>query len=80
MMFSKEDFELTLESQLKLRVLTDEITGCSDVKQLQTNLIEMSTLCMRYQTIIQSLLKEQITKNLEQFEELSKEMLKDDKG
>ena len=35
---------------------------------------------MRYQTIIQSMLKEQITKNLEEFEALSKEMLKDDKG
>ena len=79
-MFKSEDFELTLESQLKLRVLKDEITGCSDVEQLRSNLIEMSTLCMRYQTIIQSMLKEQITKNLEEFEALSKEMLKDDKG
>ena len=79
-MFKSEDFELTLESQLELRVLTDEITGCSDVEQLRSNLIEMSTLCMRYQTIIQSMLKEQITKNLEEFEALSKEMLKDDKG
>ena len=79
-MFKSEDFELTLESQLKLRVLTDEITGCSDVEQLRSNLIEMSTLCMRYQRIIESLLKEQITQNLEEFEALSKEMLKDDKG
>ena len=79
-MFKSEDFELTLESQLKLRVLTDEITGCSDVEQLRSNLIEMSTLCMRYQRIIESLLKEQITTNLEEFQALSKEMLKDDKG
>ena len=79
-MFKSEDFELTLESQLKLRVLTDEITGCSDVEQLRSNLIEMSTLCMRYQRIIRIMLKEQITQNLEEFEALSKEMLKDDKG
>ena len=41
-MFNPEDFELTLEAQLKLRVLKDEIAGCSDVKQLQDNLTEMS--------------------------------------
>lgn len=66
-MFSPEDFELTLEAQLKLRVLKDEITGCSDIKQLQDNLTEMSELCMRYQNIINNLLREKLTANMDEF-------------
>ena len=66
-MFSPEDFELTLEAQLKLRVLKDEIAGCSDIKMLQDNLTEMSELCMRYQNIINNLLREKLTANMDEF-------------
>ena len=69
-MFKPEDFELPLEAQLKLRVLTDEIDNCNDVEALRTNIKDMAKLLMNYQNILNRLLKEQITKNLQDFEKM----------
>lgn len=66
-MFDPEDFSLTLEAQLKLRVITDEIENCTNVEQLQTQLKSATELMMKYQHILHRLLREQITKNLENF-------------
>ena len=43
-MLNQDDFELSLETQLKLRVLTDEIDQCSDIDALKKNLKEVTTL------------------------------------
>ena len=59
-MLNQDDFELSLETQLKLRVLTDEIDQCSDIDALKKNLKEVTTLLMRYQKIINGMLKRQI--------------------
>ena len=59
-MFNKEDFDLSLEAQLKLRVHTDQIEQCQDIEALRTNLKEATALLMRYQKIINGLLKRQI--------------------
>tara|TARA_R100001129_G_scaffold47592_2_gene32520 strand:+ start:2078 stop:2302 length:225 start_codon:yes stop_codon:yes gene_type:complete len=64
-MFKEGDFELPLEASLKLRVVTDEIEKCSDVKQLQENLKGATQLMMRYQHILQRILIEQISKDLQ---------------
>jgi len=69
-MFKPEDFNLPLESELKLRVLTDEIDECDDVTVLRSNLKDMAKLLMNYQNILNRVLKEQITKNLEDFEKM----------
>ena len=69
-MFSPEDFNLPLEAELKLRVLTDEIDECDDVTVLRSNLKDMAKLLMNYQNILNRVLKEQITKNLEDFEKM----------
>ena len=66
-MFDPQDFQLSLESQLKLRVIRDEVDECSDVKQLQEQLKAATELMMKYQTILNRLLKEQIEKNLKDF-------------
>ena len=77
-MFSPDDFNLSLEAELKLRVLKDEISNCGDIKQLQDNLTEMSELCMRYQNIINNLLREKLTANMEEFMSMADKMLKED--
>lgn len=69
-MFKPEDFNLPLEAELKLRVLTDEIDECDDVTVLRSNLKDMAKLLMNYQNILNRVLKEQITKNLEDFEKM----------
>ena len=59
-MLNSDDFELPLESKLKLRVLTDEIEKCDDIQALRKNMAEVTTLLVRYQRILNGLLKRQI--------------------
>tara|TARA_B100001778_G_scaffold79246_1_gene64011 strand:- start:3279 stop:3506 length:228 start_codon:yes stop_codon:yes gene_type:complete len=63
-MFKPEDFELPLEASFKLRKVNDEIDNCRDLDQLKENLKGSVQLMMRYQHIIQRILLEQITKEL----------------
>lgn len=66
-MFSAEDFYLTMEEELKLRVITDEIKECRDVSELQKQLTASTELMMKYQHILHRLLKEKIQENLNAF-------------
>jgi len=63
-MFEPEDFQLSLESELKLRVIRDEVDECRDIKELQEQLKTVTELMMKYQTILNRLLREKITENL----------------
>ncbi len=54
-MFTPEDFQLSLESQLKLRVINDEVDSCKDIAELQTQLKASTELMMKYQTILKNL-------------------------
>lgn len=74
-MFKPDDFKLTLESQLKLRVINDDVDACNDVKALQEQLKASSELLLRYQTILQRILKEQLLNNLTDFTDKIKEDL-----
>ena len=64
-MFKPEDFELPLEKVLKLRVITDEVDGCSAVEVLRNSLKEVTKQLMTYQNLLAAVLKEQIVSNLE---------------
>tara|TARA_R100001224_G_scaffold21339_1_gene10628 strand:+ start:112 stop:348 length:237 start_codon:yes stop_codon:yes gene_type:complete len=66
-MFNSEDFELKLEDQLRQRIINDDIDKCTDINVLREQLKLCSGLMMRYQHILNRLLREQITSNLEQF-------------
>ena len=55
-MFKSEDFDLTLEQQLKLRVVNDEIDNCTNIDELKKELKSATTLLMKYQTIINTLI------------------------
>jgi len=63
-MFVPEDFQLSLESQLKLRVIRDEVDQCNDVAELQEQLKASTELMMKYQTILNRVLREKISENL----------------
>lgn len=69
-MFNKEDFDIPLEGQLRLRVIADEINECDDIEELRKQLIVSARLVMQYQNILNRLLKEQITKDLTDFNKL----------
>ena len=73
-MFKPGDYELPLEKVLSLRVITDDIESCNDIKSLQQSLKETTRLLMTYQHLLGTLLKEQIQANLSQmFDEETKE-------
>mgnify|MGYP001331487166 FL=1 len=59
-MFNPEDFQLPLEKVLKLRVINDEVDGCSDLDVLKKSLKETSKLLMTYQHLLNTVLKEQL--------------------
>ncbi len=59
-MFNKEDFELSLECQLKLRVFKDEISKSTDIEALRENLINVTELLVHYQHLLNAVLKKQL--------------------
>ena len=63
-MLSPDAFELSIEAQLKMRVITDEVDQCSDVEELRKQLIASARLIMHYQQMLNSILKEVIDKDL----------------
>ena len=63
-MFKPEDFQLSLEKQLKLRVVVDDIENCRDVDTLQNSLKAVTEQLMRYQQLLDVTLKNQITADL----------------
>ena len=73
-MFEPSDFQLTLEAQLKLRVITDEIERCDDVEALRENLINVTSLFMKYQHLLNTVIAKQMEQNIS---ELLKSQQKD---
>ena len=63
-MFEPTDFELSLETELKQRVILDEIDHCEDVKALQENLKNVTKLFMTYQHLLNTVIAKQIEKNM----------------
>lgn len=59
-MFTSEDFELPLESQLKLRLVYDDIERTEDIKALKDNLKHLTRLLVQYQHLIKNLLMKQL--------------------
>ena len=69
-MLSKEDFQLGLEQELRLRVIKDEIDQCTDKEALKENLKNCTELIMKYQHMLSALLREKITSTLKEFTEM----------
>ena len=65
-MFDPGDFELSMESQLRLRVINDDIKACTSVETLQTNLKDAVRLTMQYQQMLQRLLERTILRDLDE--------------
>ena len=64
-MFDAEDFQLSMESALRLRVISDDIEKCTDVSALQTQLKDCVRLTMQYQQMLQKVLERTIIKDLD---------------
>ena len=63
-MLGPDAFELSMEAQLKMRVITDEIENCTNIDDLKEQLLASAKLVMRYQQMLNSVLKEVIERDL----------------
>lgn len=63
-MFNPEDFKLPLESQLKQRIIVDEIRDCEDIKELRSQLVEVVKQLMTYQHLLNATLKKVVETDL----------------
>ena len=64
-MFEPSDFKLSLEKELKMRVIVDEIENCEDIKALKEQLITCAKSLMTYQHMVGEMVKREITRDLE---------------
>ena len=63
-MLNPDAFELSMEAQLKMRVITDEVENCTNMDELKEQLLASAKLIMRYQQMLNSVLKEVIERDL----------------
>ena len=57
-MFDKEDFKISMEKELRLRMVNDEINHCSDVEELRKQLINVTRLFTQYQHLLEIAVKQ----------------------
>ena len=57
-------FTLPLESDLKLRVIEDEVKECTNIDELKKQLIALVKLNFHYQQMLNTVLKQVIEKEL----------------
>ena len=71
-MLNPDAFELSMEAQLKMRVITDEVENCTNIEELKEQLLASAKLIMRYQQMLNSVLKEVIERDLSDFMDAQK--------
>lgn len=57
-MFKPEDFHLSMEKELKLRVIKDDIEGCTEITTLQNSLKTVTEQLMKYQQLLDATLRQ----------------------
>jgi len=57
-MFKPEDFELSMEKNLKKRVIFDDIDNCNDPEVLRESLKQVTEQLMKYQQLLDATLKQ----------------------
>ena len=63
-MFSKEDFEISIEKELRLRMINDEINHCDDIDELRKQLINVTRLFTQYQHLLEVAVKQLLVQNI----------------
>ena len=63
-MFKSEDFELPLEKQLRMRVITQEVDECDNIDALRENLKQCAESLMKYQHLLSVTLAKQIESDI----------------
>lgn len=75
-MFDANDFEIPLEKQLRLRIINEEIDGCTDVDVLREHLKKCVRSLQTYQHLLNEVLKKQLEYNRNQLKDTMMEEMK----
>ncbi len=57
-MFKPSDFEISMEKELRLRMVNDEINHCDDIDELRKQLINVTRLFTQYQHLLEIAVKQ----------------------
>lgn len=63
-MFEPTDFKLSLEKELKLRLIETEVANCTDIDALKEQLLLCSKSLMTYQHMVGEMIKRDIQRDL----------------
>ena len=63
-MFKKEDFEISMEKELRLRMVNDEINHCDDIDELRKQLINVTRLFTQYQHLLEVAVKQLMVQDI----------------
>ena len=66
-MLNPEDFELPLEKQLRMRVISKEIDECNDIEALRENLKTCAESLMRFQHLCARMAEQQLKGFMNEF-------------
>lgn len=71
-MFQPSDFEISMEKQLRLRMINDEINNCDDIDELRKQLINVTRLFTQYQHLLEVAVKQLMVQSLNDLEMFDK--------
>ena len=57
-MFESDDFKISMEKELRLRMVNDEINHCDNVEELRKQLINATRLFTQYQHLLEITIKQ----------------------
>ena len=66
-MLEPDFFELTIEKELRMKVIEKEVLACNDIDVLKTNLLTCAESLMRFQHLTAKLVEQQLEKEMTDF-------------
>jgi hypothetical protein len=57
-MFKPDDYKISMEKELRLRMVNDEINNCENIEELRKQLINVTRLFTQYQHLLEIAIKE----------------------
>jgi hypothetical protein len=71
-MFKEEDFKISMEKELRLRMVNDEINHCEDIEELRKQLINVTRLFTQYQHLLEVAVKQLVVQSVHELDILDK--------
>ena len=71
-MFTEDDFKISMEKELRLRMVNDEINHCDDIDELRKQLINVTRLFTQYQHLLEVAVKQLVVQSVHELDILDK--------